>query len=390
VQSFRITDLSGDFVNEDIALQDTTQAFTELRALGQLGLTFESLAHRLVLRPQLSVGTDLSRATAGIEYRWARPGGSRRFGLSMEAEGRHFAKRSDFSLSSDTFRARARAHWRQRWGSSAEIGVRGRGELTRYERRSVYEYDENRGDVALTLSVHRSWQLSWDADVGVGGRAAPDTTEISFGRAYASSTLDWALGDRWRTDVYAAVEHRVFRDRTVRSPVWDLVLEPRLTRDLGLRWRLTANVAMEWLSYEQSTAVYFDAWTGRAGLLTQRRVGAVELGIEPRWSWLASPQPVEDRFEQPSVVLRLDWFGSGRVWLSLTEEVGVRDYVEVETDGIDLYSDYTFLRTTLLGSIALASDLSFDVFLSDEPESHRRDDDDGRLTLITLSLRRTF
>ena len=55
-----------------------------------------------------------------------------------------------------------------------------------------------------------------------------------------------------------------------------------------------------------------------------------------------------------------------------------------------LYSDYRFFRTTFLGSVSIVSNVSFDLFVSDEPESHLRAEDDARLTLITASLRWTY
>lgn len=389
VQTFRLgAELSSSDLFPTGGPRDTTDTFTELRALAQLGLHVEGSSHRLALRPRLSLGTDLQRGSLGIEYRWAAPAVARRFLLTLDLEGRRFSRESDFTLSSDTFQSGLRAHWRQRLTPSVDVGVRGRGYLTRYRTPSIYEYDEDRGDLAATLAVRRSWDFSFDFELGAGGRVAPDTTAISYERAFTAGTLSWAVGDRWRTDLYLASERRVYEDRTVRSPYWDLLLEPRLAWDVTSLWRLTVDAAMEWLAYDTSSEVYFDLWTGRVGLLARRSLGAVELGLEPRWSWLVSPEPVEDRFGQPGLVFRLDWFGTGRFWVSLTEEIGWRNYTERagESD-LDLYSDYWFLRTTFLGSVAMARSVSLDVFLSDEPETHRRADDDARLTLVTVSLR---
>jgi hypothetical protein len=176
----------------------------------------------------------------------------------------------------------------------------------------------------------------------------------------------------------------------VRSPYWDFVVEPGLSWQVSPQWKLEARSAMEWLQYDESTEIYFDLWVGRVGLLMGRRFGSLEVGVEPRWSWLVSTEPVEDQYEQPSVLFRFDWFRQGRFWISLTEEIGRRDYVKPLPDGLQLYSDYTFFRTSVLGSVTIDEHLSLDVFVSDEPESHHRSEDDGRLTLLTLSLRWTF
>lgn len=388
-QTFQITDtVQSDLLLDQRALRDTTEVFTEFRLVGEASAHFERRRHRFLARGRVSSGTDLLRGTLLLEGRAERDDRSHRFDARVEVEGRQFREDSDFALSSDVLETEARLHWRHRPHPDFRWGILGRGEMLRYADPGEFEVDQDRGDLSVTATVTRGWDWSLDVDAGGGVRHSPGSSTIpSYDRGFLRTDLAWTQSLHWSLETHAAVERREYRDTSVRSPYTDLLLEPSMTWSPTLDWRFRLSTANEWLLYDTPTEVYFDFWLGSLGLEARRSLGAWEVSLEPRWSWLASEVDTEDAYVQPSLLGRVEWFPSSAIWLSLSGEFGQRDYVEPGAESLDLYSDYLFLRTTLLLSWSLRDGLSADVFLSDEPESHRQAEDDSRLTLLTASLR---
>ena len=385
-QVYRLT----DFVEDSLAgsLRDTTDVFTEMRIAAEYGVRTTGARWTHDLRARLSSGTESRRGRVNLDlgYRGAKD----RLDLDFELEGRQFTDDTDFTLSSDVGEGRLRLSWlrelRDGWG----LGLRTRAEAVRYEQRSTYELDSQRVDVALASEARRDLDEWFDLEFGLGRRSIPDSTAIAYDRLFASAHYSREINAHWRFSVAHFLEHRAYDDPTQRSPFTNATLEPELRLRLDDRWELRWSSQLEWLDYELGNDVYFDMFLGQSGLALVHRRGWLEFAVEPRLNWLRTPAPVEDEYGQQSVLLRIDWFGTGRWWFSVSGEVGHRDY-RAQADGdLNLYSDYWFLRSTVLASLRLTPSLSLDGFLSDEPESHRRSADDARLTLVNLNLRWRF
>lgn len=385
-QVYRLT----DFVEESLAgsLRDTTDVFTEMRVAAEYGVRTVGTRWTSDVRARLSTGTESRSGRAGLDLGFR--GAASRFDLDFELEGRQFTDETEFTLSSDVGEGRLRLNWQQVLREGWSLGARARAEGTRYQRRSVYELDSQRLDLALTSEVRRDLDEWFDLEVGAGRRSIPDSTAIAYDRLFASAHYSRELPAGWRFAVAHFLEHRAYDDPGVRSPFTNATLEPELRLRLHDAWELRWNSLLEWIDYETGNEAYFDMFLGQTGLAVVHRRGWLELGLEPRLNWLRTPAPVEDEYGQRSVVARVDWFGIGRWWFSVSGEVGHRDYRTQEVGELDLYSDYWFLRSTVLASLRITPSLSLDGFLSDEPESHRRSADDARLTLVNLNLRWKF
>lgn len=385
-QIYRITDdLTGNLLDAESSFRDTTDVFTELRAAAEFSLTHEGPRLRSTVASRLSTGTELDRE--GIEWRadW-RPNQRDRLGVDFDLQARQFREDVDFSLDSDNQDGRLRMQWQRRAGDWSG-GLKARAQMLRFDTRSIYELDADRLDLSATLGWRDGWRHWIDLDAGVGTKDVRDSTAISYDHLFAHGDVGISLSSRWQLQLRPSVERRVYADRTVRRPFWDLNLDSQLEFAASEAWKLRLQTPLEYLCPDQNTSVYFDLFSGRVGLDFAHTRGAFEVGLQPRWSWLSSSLEVEDVYTQPSLVVHLDYFGSERWWLSLSEEWGDRRYAYDSADGLDLYSDYQFFRTSLLGGLRFTEHLSFEFFLSDEPESHRRDSDDSRLTLISASLR---
>lgn len=389
-QIFRITDdLQGGLLDAESSYRDTTDVFTEVRGLAEFALEREGERLRSVVTARLSTGTELDREGLELELDWT-PDEENRVDAEVEIEARQFRDDGDFSLDSDAQEGRLRARWRRRLGGGWESGLHLRAEAERFDTRSLYELDSDRADLSALLSWHEGWSSWVDLDAGVGRRAVRDSTEISYSRAFLFAQAGTSLGSRWQLDLRHVLERRVYDEESARRPFWDVVVEPSVRLRVADDWRLGLQAPLEWLLPDENTPVYFDLFTGRGALDLTWIHDTLELGGQLRWSWLSSSEDVEDRYEQPSVELHLDWLGGERFWLSLSEEFGERRYRDDPASQLDLYSDYLFFRTTLLGGLRLNDALSFELFFSDEPESHRRESDDSRLTLVSASLRARF
>jgi hypothetical protein len=385
-QIFRITDdLSGGILDTENSFRDTTDVFTELRAAAAFSMRRESPTLRTTIESRLSTGTELDREAVQWDLRW-HPAPRDRIDLSLQVQARQFRENADFSLDSDNQEGLLRLQW-QREAGSWHWGLKARSRALRFDTRSIYELDSDRLDLSAQVGWRQGWRHWVDVDAGIGRKDVRDSTAISYDHLFARADAGWSLSERWQWQLRPSVERRFYDDAGVRHPFWDLDLDSQLEWRLGERWRLRWRTPLEYLRPDENTDVYFDIFSGRIGSDLVWTRGLMEIGVEPRWSWLRSSLKVEDSYSQPSVVLHFDHFGSERWWLSLSEELGRRSYVYDTAGGLDLYSDYFFVRTSLLGGLRLNEHLSFELFLSDEPESHRRGSDDSRLTLVSAALR---
>lgn len=394
LQQFRLsdevlgTDLDAPDAFNEVSVRDTTEVFREFRTLAELELFDERPEGRLSLRGRASAGSQSTRQGATLETRMGGFEDPTRLDLSADFDARQFRSGGDYELQSDVVQLNARMHARRRVREDTRLGLRLRAGNEDYATPSEYEQDQRRLDLSSTLEIESGLRWFHSLELGVGWRVLPDTTQISSDRLFAHDELQWR-GEHWSVLLLAGGERRVFRDSDVRSPYWDFALEPALGRALGSNWRLTGKSLLEVLDYDRNSTVYFDYLHTQFGLELAYARARWSLALEPRWGWLDASSDVDDRYRQPSVHARFDWFGTGRIWLSLSEEFGHRDHAESNED-VDFYTDYWFLRTTLLFSLRLTDWLHCDAFLSDEPEQHRDAVDDGRLTLFSSSLRATF
>jgi len=356
-----------------------------MRAAAEFSLDHEGDRVRSTVAARLSTGTALDRE--GLEWDLRlRPTQRDRIDVDVDLQARQFREDADFSLDSDNQEGRLRVQWR-REGERWRYGLKLRSSLLRFDTRSIYELDADRLDLSTMLGWRDGWKHWADLEFGVGAKDVRDSTAISYQHLFASADVGLALGERWRWQLRPTLERRVYEEAQVRQPFFDLSLDSQLEWKSSDDWRLRLKTPLEWLKPDENTTVYFDLFSGRVGLDLARSKGAFEIGVEPRWSWLQSSLAVEDAYSQPSVLVHLDYFASERWWVSVSEEIGDRRYAQDTADGLDLYSDYTFLRTSLLGGLRLTEHVAFEFFLSDEPESHRRDSDDSRLTPVSASIR---
>jgi hypothetical protein len=394
-QVFKITDsILLDSLGPSSAFRssskDTTDVFSEFRAHGELRLRNRDGVHRYDLLLLGSLGTALNRATLDAVYHYRPQEGPTRWDLEAKVEGRQFVTGSSYSLSHDNLRSTTSARWRRKVSNTAEIGLKLKDEDLRYDGRSEFEYDQNRWTGSGLLSLDRGLGFTLDLEAGGGVRTVPDSTQISYRRAFLNADMLWLFGAGHSLSCFSTLERRAFHDPATRSSYWDLVLQPQLRILLSPLWRLSFDLSQELLFYDTEGQVYQDTWIGAVGLGLTRRLGELELGVQPRWSWDSSPLFADDEYHQPSVVVKADLYGTGKLWFTLSEEIGRRLYKDPPAGSIQLYTDYTFFRTTLMATLSVTEKLSLSAFVSDQPDNHVREEDDSRLTLYSLSLRASF
>ena len=394
-QIYRFTDSallqpSDGTIGVGTSLRDTVDVFTELRGQAELSVRRLKGTHRFEMLGLGSMGTEMNRGYFQGVYRYRPEKSPTLWDAELELEGRAFQRNSSFQLSHDNLRAMGRLQWRRRLDPSVELGLKLRAETVAYDGHSVFEYDQSRWTVSGTAAIRRGLGFHLDLEAGGGSRSVPDSTEIAYDRAFLQSDLYWPLGIGGTFSLFTSFERRAFRDPQTRSPYWDLLAEPGLRFSLAESWQLKLQSPQEFLLYDIDGEVYQDTWLGQAGVELARRLGELEVGVQPRWTWNVSPFDTDDEFRQPSVALNADLYGGGKLWFSFSEEFGWRNYEDPPSDSIEVYTDYTFFRTTLMASYTFMEHLSLQVFVSDEPDIHQREEDDNRLTLYSLTLRSTF
>ncbi len=394
-QTYRFTDsallrASDGGLDLGTSLRDTVDVFTEMRAQAELRISRPWGTHRYELLGLGSLGTELRRGYLQGVYRYRPPQDQWRFDTELQMEGRFFQRGSSFQLSHDNRRGMLRLHGRRRLGENALVGVKLRTETLDYDGRSTYEYDQTRWTLGATADLRNGSGFYLDLEGGGGRRSVPDSTQISYRRGFVQGDLFLPLGGSGSLSFFTAAERRVFQDPGTRSPYWDLVFEPELRIALSENWRLRPRAPQEVLLYDIDDQVYQDTWLGQVGLELARRFSALELALEPRWTWNVSPFDTDDEFRQPSVAVSARLQGTGSLWFTFTEEIGWRNYEDPPQDSVVVYTDYRFFRTTLMASWTFLQRLSLQAFVSDEPDIHVREEDDNRLGLYSLTLRADF
>jgi hypothetical protein len=105
----------------------------------------------------------------------------------------------------------------------------------------------------------------------------------------------------------------------------------------------------------------------------------------PVYSFLTSGSAPQEEYTEVAVELGIDWRLGRGTWISVTDEVGHRDY-EIDADPIDpaatdvtvdqvlagaAYSDFVLNRLTVLVTSDVARGISVNLFAHWQPEDHR-------------------
>jgi hypothetical protein len=312
------------------------------------------------------------------------------FELSNQAELKTIQDREKVIYQTDYFTNNFDLRLKARLSPAITLRFRNDLEYTEYKERSPYAYDYYLNRTSLDL----------DKDILSGGflylsyqfsrRHVPDSTLIDYDRHFLDLSVDKYFG--WET--LLQLENELDRKQFNKPGGVDNFWEDRFTFGLSRRIREKTELwfrnEFEVLSYDVEDAINFDYFEYRlsAGLEYELAEG-LEIEGKPEWvTFSALKSDYRDyNYDQLALGLSFDLSRSTRLWLSVEDKFGRRDY---KSDENPFYTDYLLNQVGLFLDAELGSHLGFNLMISVDSEWHDSQEDNLTVYLISSELTYSF
>lgn len=295
---------------------------------------------------------------------------------------KRFREGSDYGFGNDYLQSNAFLSLGRELGGGVYAAWKSRAELIDYEERTEFDYDYRYLDTGLAIEIGSFFGRFASFSAAFGRRECPDTTDLGYDRLIGS-------GEGRISDGPISLELSISADRRgydgrSRSSSWNVL------SSAGVAWTrsggggVSLRIESELWRYDEATSTFFDNHFLRCGVRGRSPVtGTVALFVEPRLGWLRCPSFEEERYIEGSVVMGVDVFSGGSLWLTASYEPGYRDY---RLAGNEIYSDFRLNRLSLMGSVTARERVMLTLFVSHDPEYHARRSDDFSMTLVSASV----
>lgn len=353
-----------------------------------VGLTLRmpgAVRDRYRLDTDVHLGRQTRRLRLDFEGRVER--GANAFEVEHEGAFRVFAEDGDYSVSSNYLDESARISWERRFGEDLRLRLRESLDVTWYQDPDPYN---------LSTRVHRPGaDLRWsfgdlnEVRLGyrLGRRDVPDSSSLDYWRHTVDADVSFLIGWTTALDVTTQLDRRVFEPGSVRESSWEF--RGDLNLEFGSVDRITYRLLQEseLVRYEQpDDYVDFDFSRARTGFQVEVHRGlGLDLSVMPSYSFLTSMSAPQEEYTEAAVELGVDWRVGRGTWISVSDEVGHRDYeidaVPIDPANLDLtadqlladaaYSDYVLNRLTVLVTSDVTRGFSVNLFANWQPEDHR-------------------
>lgn len=352
---------------------------------------------------ELYAGYSTRRARLRVEGRAKR--GAAVWDVRQEAAYLAFTDGGDYTVSGDRFEERFTAAWERRVSGPWSVRLGGRFDGTWYETQDPYNLTawttEPRADLALDFG---GWSRA-GAGYRFARRDVPDSASLGFDRHTGALSLSWAPGADTVLDILGTLERRRYDEgsprQSSREGRTDLRFEFALTDAVTCRVQHENEI----IRYDDPDELDFDSDWGRTGLqLAVHRTAALDLSIMPLHAFLAGATSPEEEYHELGIELGVDWRFGRRGWLSVTNEIGRRDYrVDAPAEEPDLAvdavlddatatasSDYTYDRLTLLLGAEPWPGVAANLFVHWQPEAHAVSRHDNETRIVSGGLTYSF
>ena len=355
----------------------------KLRAEGDVYYGHESARGRLLLEG---------------EYRE----GPNSFLIDQDAIVRVFHEGGDYSLSSDSFQDSARLSWEHRFNEATALRLMHQFEAVVYS--DPDQYNLNAFVQRPGVSVRQRFGFSSEVRGGyqLGWRDVPDSSELDSMRHTGDVECTVFL-DQVSVEFSDRVERRIYDQPSTRVSSWEN------RSDGTVDWLRPGKIAarfqheLETVEYDEPDDLDFNFTRLRvaAGPLLRTDKG-FDVSLSPLYGMLYSKTAPAENYHDWAIELGLE-IRFGRTWISLTDEVGRRDYdQEASATIVDfvttqatasepegLYSDSSYNHLTALVSADVGRSIALHLFVNWEPEDHRlnRYDSDSRIVSGSVEYR---
>ncbi len=370
---------------------DTTETISEFDLVAAAeARTAGRARHRWRLRPELSLGTELTRE--GLEAGWQYRPDSVAAVLRCDASwrGRQYRRGTGYSLSSDLQEGRVESRVTFSPRGARAVEARLAGWRLRYAAPSALELDQDELGGGVYWKSGHDAQRYFTLGARLARRAYPDSAAIDRTVAGLTGELDTAALTGAGVRLFWRSERRTIRDETARSSAWSHWGTAAWLAPVGAG-RVETDLQGEVWRYDAQTPTWFDSWR-LAGAL------AYHGGGETGWGWLAGL--AAERFaagaDSPETYNQAGVRVGGEAALPAlagvcTFELGRRDYTFAPPasstasaapsglDALELYSDFTYWAVWLSASWTVTGRLALDLSANWQPERHAESTDDAAI-----------
>jgi hypothetical protein len=338
-------------------------------------------------------GLDYSGAITLIERLTSRT----RIGFGADLSHRAYRDNSAYEFANDYSRYYLRGYGRWQMTAATALRLTERMEGIDYDRRTDFDYNYVRNTVDLDLEC--DWNLTNFVTAGLSltTMSIPDTTEIQYRSWSPRLEVRLAPEHHLRLSAYADVERRRYDHEPARSSFWSLLASATGEFPLGQWLSVEGRNHTEYYRYDSPNDVYFDYTEARNALLLRYNPSwDFSVGAGPTAGFFVSPESPDDEYTEWGIRLAVDALRGTRLWMSASYERGRRGYDAYDPDVIAsvdvpaVYSDYTYHRVNLIGTLRLGDGVSLTTLLDYQPEDHEREGDDATATLFSVSLTYAF
>lgn len=396
-ESYRVTDD-----------QDTVTVTNDYGTL--LGIALRT-AGRSPSRFSLDANAHLGKETRRlrIDFDGRLKSGANTFELSHDTSYRMFREDGEYSISSDHLLETARLVWERELSERFTLRLQNRFEGTWYAKQDEYNLNQwtNEPKAEARLRFH-----GFD-EVSVAGRYArrsvPDSTSLSYDRYTLETGLSLLFGWTSALDLSGQLERRAYDPLSIRESSWTSRIDARFEFGVGERATLRLVHENEGVRYDQPDELDFDSNWARTGFQVEvHRSDAVDLSLMPVYAFLQSATMPEEEYTETGVEAGVELRLGKRTWISISDEVGRRDYevanpVTVSSSAADTdalltelesldtaYSDYLYNRLTIIVTSDVAAGVNVNLFLNWQPEDHHVNRHDTDTRIVTGGLEYAF
>ncbi|MAF27282.1 MAG: hypothetical protein QF819_02270 [Gemmatimonadota bacterium] len=323
--------------------------------------------------------------------------GRHRLRVNHRGTVRVFREGGDYEISSDSVQDDLSLSWRCDLGGGLEARVKESVDVTWYEDPDEYNLNSSR--------LRTGAELRWDfgdlntAGVGYryGRRSVPDSTSLGYGRSTFDTDLSLLFGASSSADIANRLERRIYNANSVRGDSWENRLDGEVIVGLPAGYEVGVVHESEVVRFDVPDDLDFDHEFFRHGL----RLGVpldkgLDLSFMPVLSTLRSDTASGEEYTEVSAEIGATWWIGDQAWITVTDEVGLRNYT-VEGSGVEtdystevFYTDYTFNRATILLSWDPHPGISVHVFGHWFPEDHKDPLDNSETTLLSGEVEYAF
>lgn len=269
-------------------------------------------------------------------------------------------------------------------------------EFTNFKDETLYVYDYYLNQTGFDLQKKLASDGSLDFSYQFSKRFVPDSSYINYDRHLFDFALDKYFGWEFLLQMENELERKRFKKPEGRDNFW----ENRFTFDLNYEFenqiKLGLKNEFELFTYDLEDEINFNYFENKFTPSVEYEVAdGIKLKGEPEWLSFYARDKKYQQYDHNQLAfnLSLEISKSTKLWLSLEDKFGKRDYPQDPSDGSDqnpFYTDYYLNQVNLFLDGELGSHLGFNLMFSIDSEWHKSKEDNLSVSLLNSELVYSF